>query len=75
MLDKCKEEIACKPSPSSVGDRKLEELTHQLESERSSCQVLVKKFDDQVLITNKTELALNTQTDLINAKNENHSKS
>ena len=57
-------------SSSSVGDRKLEELTHELESERSSSQVLVKKLDGQVLITNKTELAFNTQTDFINAKNE-----
>ena len=71
VLDKCNEEIASLvESLSSVGDRKMEHLTHQLESERQLNQDMAKKLEDQVIITNKTELAFSTQTDLVNAKND-----
>ena len=71
VLDKCNEEIASvEESLSSVGDRKMEHLTHQLESERQLNQDMVKKLEDQVIITNKTELAFSTQTNLVNAKND-----
>ena len=71
VLDKCNEEIATvEESLSSVGDRKMEHLTHQLESERQLNQDMAKKLEDQVIITNKTEFAFSTQTDIVNAKDD-----
>ena len=46
------------------------ELERKLEYEKEVNKDLVKKIGDQIFITKKTEVAFNTQTELVNAKNE-----
>ena len=67
-IDKCKMEII-KVSENSTSDGCLE-MEHKLEYEKEGNKDLVKKLADQIIITEKTELAFNTQNELVNAKNE-----
>ena len=45
-------------------------LHQQIEVEREKNEELMRRLDDQILITSKTELAFDTQKSLLNAKNE-----
>ena len=48
----------------------MHELTQQLECEEKLNLELAKKLEDQIVITNKTELVFNTQEKLVNSKKE-----
>ena len=68
-LGKCKMEITKLSENTTSHDGRLE-LEHQLEYEEEVNKDLVKKLWDQIFISKKTELAFNTQTELVSAKNE-----
>ena len=71
QLEKCKNEIvSLRRNSTSTSNHELEELRRQLELEKQINQDMVKKLEDQTVIGNKTELAFDAKTELVNSKNE-----
>ena len=71
QLEKCKNEIvSLRRNSTSTSNHELEELGRQLELERQINREMDKKLEDQTVIVNKTELAFDAKTELVNSKND-----